>query len=389
MARSTVVTVRVGVFIAVALAIFCFAIFSIGHGTRLFRRTDTIETHFHRINGLQAGAPVALSGVNIGAVDSINFPSDPHADYVIVRMWINDSALARVRSNSTAQINTMGLLGDKFVEITGGDPAAPPIAPEQVLASQDPIDYQSLLQRQGTSDMIANLIEISQSMRSILDSIDKGHGILAELVKGEQNGQQNFTLADIRKTFDNMNKLAAEMDEMVAKINRGQGLAGAMFSDKTNGQELLAQVESTAATMITASQKINQLVDRFNSSDGTIQRLITDQQYAKEMLGNLQSSLADMKEILRKINEGKGSVGLAVNDPALYNNAKYVLGNAASLGWGVRMLNGAYSLTHPFTKSTTTAPLAMPPPAASAMTPAARPAPVPSPATDPPPTAAH
>lgn len=74
MARSTVVTVRVGALIAGGLAIICFGIFSIGHGTRILRRTSTIETHFHRINGLQTGAPVSLSGVTIGAVESISFP---------------------------------------------------------------------------------------------------------------------------------------------------------------------------------------------------------------------------------------------------------------------------------------------------------------------------
>src|SRR5690242_2646290 len=183
------VTLRVGMVIAVALAIACFAIFSIGHGTRMFKRTDIIEAHFHRINGLQTGAPVELSGVNIGAIDSIGFPSDPHTDYVVVKMWIADAYMARVRVDAVAEINTMGLLGDKFIEITGGNPASAALGPGQVLASQDPIDYQALLQKQGTSDMVANMIEISQSLRSILDAIDKGHGLLAQIVRDGQNGQ--------------------------------------------------------------------------------------------------------------------------------------------------------------------------------------------------------
>ena len=128
MAKSTVVTIRVGAIIAGGLAIICFAIFSIGHGTRMLRRTDTIETHFHRINGLQSGAPVSLSGVNIGGVESIDFPVDPHADFVIVKMWIVDADLPRVRSDSVAQIDTMGLLGDKYIEITGGNPQSPSLA---------------------------------------------------------------------------------------------------------------------------------------------------------------------------------------------------------------------------------------------------------------------
>lgn len=337
--------------IAAALALACFTIFTMGHGARIFRRTDIIETHFHRINGLQPGAPVALSGVNIGAVESIRFPSDRRADYVIVRMWIADADLERVRSDAVAEINTMGLLGDKFVEIAGGSPDAPAIGPDEVLAAHDPVDYQTLLQKQGASDMIANLIEISQSMRSILNSIDKGNGLLSEMIRGEQNGQPQLTLEDIRGTLINVNRLTAEMDVILAKVNRGEGLAGAMFSGKTNGEQLLKQVNSTAVGLDQTSHELNRLIDRFNTGNGVVQRLLSDQKYANRLLNNLQISLNDMKQILRKINDGQGSVGLAVNDPALYHEAKDFLGPNGSAGWGVKILNGLYSVTHPFSHS--------------------------------------
>ncbi len=150
MAKSSVVTTRVGALIAGGLAIICFAIFSIGHGDRIFHHTDSIETHFHRINGLQTGAPVALLGVNIGAVNSITFPTDPHARLRrLVKLWIIDKYLPRVRSDSVAQISTMGLLGDKYVEITGGNPESASLAPNQILAAEDPIDLQAVLQKAG------------------------------------------------------------------------------------------------------------------------------------------------------------------------------------------------------------------------------------------------
>ena len=85
---------------------------------------------------------------------------------------------------------------------------------------------------------------------------------------------------------------------------------------------------------------------------------------------NMQTSLADMKDILRKIDDGRGSVGLAVNDPSLYYDAKNFLGGNGSLGWGVRMLNGIYSLTHPFSRPSTAEPIAASP--VNAAEPAAR-----------------
>ena len=97
-------------------------------------------------------------------------------------------------------------------------------------------------------------------------------------------------------------------------------------------------------------------MDRFSNGNGTVQRLLSDQQYANQLLGNMQTSLADMKDILRKIDDGRGSVGLAVNDPSLYYDAKNFLGGNGSIGWGVKMINGLYSLTHPFSRASSAAP---------------------------------
>jgi hypothetical protein len=144
---------------------------------------------------------------------------------------------------------------------------------------------------------------------------------------------------------------------MLEKVNQGRGLAGAMLSDKTDGKKLLDKVETAAASMRETAQKVSLLVDRFNKGNGAVQRLLSDEQYANQLLANMQTSLADMKDVLRKIDDGQGSVGLAVNDPSLYYDAKNFLGGNGSIGWGVRMLNGLYSVTHPFSRPSTADPI--------------------------------
>jgi phospholipid/cholesterol/gamma-HCH transport system substrate-binding protein len=110
---------RVGILIAVGLSIFAFTVLVCGRGTRFLSRGERFEAHFQRINGLQTGAPVMLRGVRVGAVEGIDFPSDPGADYVLVRLWINNGAAQRLRIDSHAKIASRGLLGDKFVVLTG------------------------------------------------------------------------------------------------------------------------------------------------------------------------------------------------------------------------------------------------------------------------------
>lgn len=74
-----------------------------------------------------------------------------------------------------------GLLGDKFLLLTDGSPDAPSIHHDMLLRSRDPVNYESVLQSRGTTDVLANVLAISNSIRELLDKINQGHGLLAEL----------------------------------------------------------------------------------------------------------------------------------------------------------------------------------------------------------------
>jgi phospholipid/cholesterol/gamma-HCH transport system substrate-binding protein len=353
-AQSAYSRIRVGAVIAIGLGVLAFGIFSIGHGTRFLKRAEFIEAHFHRINGLQAGAPVTLAGVRIGAVDAIRFPEDPRATYVIVHMWILESAADRVRSDSLAQINSMGLLGDKFVELTPGNPEAQPAEPGAVLAARDPIDYEQLLQGKSTGDLIANVIAISESMRSLLDQIDKGHGILTELIRGTPDQRNQLTLESIQQTMISVNRLSTDMEQMIGRINQGKGLLGALLSDKINGDQFLNNAQGAMLSLQGTSQRLDHLIARFDASQGTIPQLMENKEYAEQVLPNLRASSADLHDILHKINTGQGTIGQMVNDPSLYMEMKAMLANGG--GWAFSLLRGLSAVSHPFTGPAEAAP---------------------------------
>ena len=230
-------SLRVGIVMVLGIAILAVAIFSIGGGLRWLGGTEELTARFQRVNGLQVGAPVHLSGVNIGSVASIQFPSDRRANYVVVRLSIEANAVERVRTDSVAKIESLGLLGDKFLLLTAGSPDAPSVEAEALLKSQDPVNYQSLLQARGTGDLVANIIAISSSMRQLLDTVNEGNGILAELIKGPSNPKEKtLTLASMRETLDNLQKLTAKLELAVDRVDRGQGVIGAMLSPREQRQ---------------------------------------------------------------------------------------------------------------------------------------------------------
>lgn len=346
MPASSYSKVRVGVVLAIGLAILMFAIYSIGAGTRWLRETQTLHAHFHRTNGLQAGAPVALSGVTIGAVESISFPSDPRANYIDVRMWVDARPAQRITDDSVANIRTMGLLGDKYIEITPGT-SHKPLPPGAVLASQDPIDYEALLGKKDTGDFFANLMQASVSARNILTAIDKGQGLLGQLVRGDQAGAR-ISLRDLKQSLKNINEASAQLNLILSRINRGQGLAGALVVDSPRNRRVLRNLDESLAALRVSSQRIEQLTASLGTGQGLIPQLMRDREFANEILKDSRESIRQLEQILTKINSGQGTLGKLVNDPSLYYQAKSVLGGG---GWGTSVLRGLYGITHPFSDS--------------------------------------
>jgi phospholipid/cholesterol/gamma-HCH transport system substrate-binding protein len=352
-------SLRVGIVMVIGIAILAMAIFSIGGGLRWLSGSEELTARFQRVNGLQIGAPVFLSGVNIGSVASIQFPSDRRANYVVVRLRIEANAVQRVRTDSMAKIESLGLLGDKFLLLTAGTPEAPSVKANALLKSQDPVNYAALLQAPGTGDLVANVIAISNSLRQLLETANQGNGILAELIKGPSNpNEKTLTLASIRQTLDGLQTLTAKLDLAVDRVDRGQGVIGAMLSPENDGKRVVANITSAAASMRTASANLQQtstqlqdLVARMDRARGLLPQLMEDQAYAGQVMNNLRRSSDDMREVLDKLNGRQGTLGLLVNDPSLYNRSTNLV---SASGWGFSLFRGAYSLTHPF--STTASP---------------------------------
>jgi len=346
-AQSTARSIRVGLLILAGLVILAFGIMSIGMGSRWFTGSETLVARFHRVNGLQTGAPVRLAGVNIGSVARISFYSeDPNESLISVTLWIRESAANHVRADSKAKIESMGMLGDQYVEITAGRPGSPPAPAGAVLEARDPIDYQTVLQAKGTGDLVANVMGIAQGLHTLLEQINQGNGFLGQLIRGQNQGERQLNAESVRDTLDNLSKLTTDLDRTVVSINQGHGVAGALLNNRTNGQRMLDHIGATFDTMHHTSEQLGEVAERLNSAHGLVPQLVENQAYGRQVMANLQSSSYDLSQILHKINTGQGTVGKLVNDPAVYYEVSGML--SGSGGWAFSMVHGFYNFFHPF-----------------------------------------
>jgi phospholipid/cholesterol/gamma-HCH transport system substrate-binding protein len=90
-----------------------------------------ISAKFDNIGDLKVGAPVSMSGVEIGRVAKIDFDLKEYKAVVLMRL---NARFNQIPTDSDASIYTQGLLGGKFIGLTAG-------GAETYLKDKDQIDF--------------------------------------------------------------------------------------------------------------------------------------------------------------------------------------------------------------------------------------------------------
>src|SRR5579863_2644386 len=135
---------RLGAFILATLAILATGVFVIGSKQYLFSSTYQLKAQFDNVVGLDAGGDVRVGGVHSGSVRSILLPHQPGGKVTVI-MDLDKSTHEIIKRDSTASIQTEGLLGNQFMAISFGSAGKPEVHDGDMIASQPPLEMADLL----------------------------------------------------------------------------------------------------------------------------------------------------------------------------------------------------------------------------------------------------
>ena len=135
---KTKLELKVGVFVFLGLIVLAIFILSIG-GFKTWSSGYRVYLNFNFVNGVKLGAPVRFAGVDVGEVKKINLQFKPaeNRTNVCLEVWIRD--IVRLPADSTVWVNTLGLLGEKYVEIIPGKDYSNTLKENQSLTGVDPV----------------------------------------------------------------------------------------------------------------------------------------------------------------------------------------------------------------------------------------------------------
>jgi phospholipid/cholesterol/gamma-HCH transport system substrate-binding protein len=194
---------RLGVFIVLTLSILAAGVFLIGSRQFLFSSTYNLKASFKNVAGLANGAEVRVGGIHKGTVKEIQLPVQPGGEMTVV-MGMEKSTRKVIRKDSVAAIQTEGLLGNKYVEVTFGSENASNVEDGSSIDSQPPLDISDLIQKtngilDSTKQTMVNVQESSDHFKDISSKIDKGEGTMGALVNDKKIYEQlNQTTAQAK-----------------------------------------------------------------------------------------------------------------------------------------------------------------------------------------------
>jgi phospholipid/cholesterol/gamma-HCH transport system substrate-binding protein len=181
---------RLGAFIVATLAILAVGIFIIGSKQYLFSSTYQLKAQFDNVEGLDQGGDVRVGGVHVGTVHSIVLPHKP-GERVTVVMDLSKSTHEIIKQDSVATIETEGLLGNQYMAISSGSSGTADVRDGDIIASRPPLEMSDLLQKasgllDGSQQAIQNATRATASLDSISAKIDSGQGTAGALVNNKQ-----------------------------------------------------------------------------------------------------------------------------------------------------------------------------------------------------------
>ncbi len=316
---------RVGVFVIIGLILLGVLITSLSSQTGILRDTYTVKTSFSNVQGLAEGAPVRLQGRDVGLVSKIYFAPGFREKPIEVVLELDQSIQARVRENSTASIQTMGLLGDKYVEISHGSPPAKVIRADGAVKSTNPPDLYAVIEKGdkiltnvvnisksldqftaefATPENRANFSQTFRSMRNIVTEVEKGDGFLHSVIYKPKPGD----------VVDDLSQAADDLHAILEDIRNGTGNAGTALRD-------------LSATMA----NVRDITKRMKTGPGMLHEAIYRKD-EKGLITNLSEAAENLNAILAKVRRGEGTLGAFVNDPTLYEDMTVITGGAKRSG---------------------------------------------------------
>lgn len=305
---------KVGLFVLVGIILLVYM--SLRLGGMQFGRAEgyTISVNFDSAAGLDQNASVRVAGVEVGRVKTIQLKDN------MAQVVLEIKKEFKIGKDFAALLTTKGLLGEKYIELIPGSPAAPALEEGGIIThTKSYADMDKLISM--LSDISDDLRKVSRSLSGALGG-EEGEASVKNIVKNME--ELSFRVNRIvAKNDAQLGRIIKNMDEFTTLLSRDGPEISA---------ELKLAVRNLNDTLLATSKNINDMIseNRGNLKDGVEnlklaslslqQAMDTVKRVTNEIGPDIKDTVASVGSITKKIDRGEGSLGKMVNDDTLHEN---------------------------------------------------------------------
>jgi phospholipid/cholesterol/gamma-HCH transport system substrate-binding protein len=289
-AQKRSIEIRVGIFVVVCLVFLGALIWKLGKYEPLTRKGYEIKVVFSNVGGIVKDASVLYGGIKVGSVRDISLDQ---AGQLKIHVKLDIFQTVRIRNDAKFVINQSGLLGDRYVDIIPQSATAEFLKPGDIVEGSTSVDLSEAIhsvvdvlhlaagtiarvdraiQRIDETVLSRQSLEHIDSSLANIDAASSNAVALTLSVRGvvdENRGKVDNTLTKFSDAADNLNQTSRKIDQVVtanqddirtatkqlaesagrlndilAKLEKGEGTAGKLLVDPTLHDEIVHLVQN-------------------------------------------------------------------------------------------------------------------------------------------------
>jgi phospholipid/cholesterol/gamma-HCH transport system substrate-binding protein len=303
---------RVGLTVIFSSLVLALLLFLMSGTSGFFSHRITLVSYFDNAEGLRVGAPVRLSGVDIGNVVKILIVPDKDKQNtpVEVVMKVSTKYSFNLRRDSVTSLDTAGVLGETYLDIDSSKAVGPVAQNGDMLQTHVHPDFNEVRSSQST---LENMDALLQRADRILAFAESGKGSLGKLI-------YDPTL------YDQFSQTVTELKTVVDEIAKGQGSLGQLINSNDAYEKFVATLD-----------KLNAVADELQQGKGTAGKFLKD----PTLYNNANDAVANLKKVSEDLSAGKGTAGRLLNDEELAKKIDTTMTKLAALTTGLEAGQGS------------------------------------------------
>jgi phospholipid/cholesterol/gamma-HCH transport system substrate-binding protein len=257
--------IRAGAFILTSFIIAVVMLFAVSDLQGMFKKRKEYKVLFLSNEGLEKNANVRISGIRIGRVSDMRVVPELGGK---VELTLNVFDEAVIKEDMKVSIKTLGLIGKKYVDFSGGTPESKPLKPGAVLYGEESLKMEDLT-RMGL-EVVNKLKVVAQNIEKIVQNVERtvGDPALSKNIKG--------AVQNVNEITENVKVMTSSKDEVAETLKNLPGL--------------LTKIDASVANLREITEKTDKLVGENRKN------IDTTMENVKEITTNLKEMTDDVKK---------------------------------------------------------------------------------------------